>query len=107
MTYVFQCSACNHVEEYVRPVAERNDPAECPRCKSAMERQFTPLQAVSGYQRSFANENNGKGRYFSNLATFQPYGKEDPKAYFKSQAEAENAGKKQADKLQLDFISAK
>ena len=106
-TYQFLCSACNAVTEEVRPVAERNDPTPCPRCKTLMERQFTPLAAISGYQRSFSDENSGKGRYFSNLATFQPYGREDPKAFFRTQAEAENAGKAQADKLNIDFITAK
>lgn len=107
MCYIFSCPACNATTEEYRRVDERNDPVHCPRCHTLMERQFTPIAAVQGYYRSFADENGGKGRYFSNLATFQPYGREDPKAFFRTQAEAENAGKAQADRLKIDFITAK
>ena len=107
MTYCYECPECKLGKEEVRPIAERNDPTPCPRCSTLMERRFVPLAAVTGYQKSFSDENGGKGRYFSNLATFQPFGREDPKAFFRSQAEAENAGKAQADKLNIDFITAK
>lgn len=40
MTYVYQCCPCRRQFELRRPVAERDDPAECPECQGAARRVF-------------------------------------------------------------------
>ena len=34
--YDYECTKCNHVEEEFRMITKRNDPKECPKCKSEM-----------------------------------------------------------------------
>lgn len=107
MIYPFLCNRCLHDMDITCRVAERDDTVICPVCEYVMERQLTAVPFTTGYQKSFGSENNGKGRYFSNLAERQPYGRKDPKAFFADQSTAESAAKRRADKLGLTFESAK
>ena len=36
--YVFVCEKCQQAHEFVRPIAERNQPAFCPQCGKTMAR---------------------------------------------------------------------
>ncbi len=36
--YEYRCSGCDHVFELRRHMVERDDPAECPRCKRPADR---------------------------------------------------------------------
>jgi putative FmdB family regulatory protein len=38
--YVYQCCPCGRQFELRRPVAERDEPAECPECQGAARRVF-------------------------------------------------------------------
>ena len=68
----------------------------CP-CGGTCDRVYHSIPFTMGYAKSFGNENNGKGRFFSNLAQKMPKGKDDPKAFFTNQDKAEDYAKKLAD----------
>lgn len=96
--YLYACPSCNHEAERTHSMKQCSTiVVTCERCGVAMSRIPQAVRFQEGYQRSFANENNGKGRWFSNLAQKMPGTMKDPKAYFTSQSKAEDAAKRMAD----------
>lgn len=47
--YDYRCTACRTMDERMRQITERDEPAACPNCGSRMERQLTsPLFRFKG-----------------------------------------------------------
>ena len=100
-TYEFYCQHCDTIQDVVLSIGDRDKPQRCA-CLTKMVRQVT-TPAFKFHDTTFSSENKGKGRYFGQLAEKQPLGRNDPKAYFKTQEAADAAAQKHAEKHNKHF----
>ena len=98
-SYPFQCPKCEHAEDLVLAIDDRDTPQKCNDCTHTMVRQMCAprFNTATGVQ-THAYENNGKGRYYGQLAERQPFGRNDPKAYYTDPEKARDAARRKADK---------
>ncbi len=63
-TYDYDCQACGGFDAF-RPMAQRNDPADCPRCGSAASRVFAtaPRLALLASDTRVAMDTNERARH--------------------------------------------
>jgi putative FmdB family regulatory protein len=45
--YEYRCTDCGAMTQYLRPVAQRNDPAFCPDCGAVAKRIISKLQRLT------------------------------------------------------------
>ena len=97
-SYPFECQKCGHTEDMVLAIDDRDTPQKCSECTHTMERQMCAprFNTATGAQ-THAYENNGRGRYYGQLARRMPFGKNDPQAYIKDPQKAKDLAKLKAD----------
>ena len=85
-TYTYDCSneTCGAHFETLNTIANRHY-AECPQC-GKLANKCVDLVSIRPDVHSWANENNGRGRYITQLQT-SVGAKRDPGAYCRSQQE--------------------
>lgn len=63
MIFEYECLACDEVFEEVRPVAERDDPHECPHCSDICSRIISSASFII----HGASEKNGYSDHIGNM----------------------------------------
>lgn len=91
--YDYAC-ACGNLAELFHPMAHCDREHPCPCCGRAMSRAVVPVAVKPPPDSGWEGENDGRGRYIAQLADHQPFGKNDPKAYCRSQSDAIEKGKR-------------
>lgn len=97
--YDFECPKCDHVTEESHSMKSVPPYSVCEICGARTKK----LINAAAFSCKGDDLDRGEPVYCPALARRMPYGKNDPKAYFKSKAKAREAARKKADREGLDL----
>lgn len=98
-TFEAACPECGHYDTYVSTIEDRNITPICKICQTQMEKVIFTAPAVRPDIHSWSDENNGKGRYITQLQRTMG-SKIDENAYCKSQQDAINKAEAMGHKIE-------